>query len=316
MSQMSSESSQSTQKKVAHLLYCPFTGLGMYGGYRGKRWLRNRIKIFKQFVVPSLKTQTNQNYILWVSWRYEDRNNPLVQEFKTWLECEIPPVVFTYAGVCFWDDKYPDDVAFNRLIDSVHGSLGELLNYIGEAEEILMTIQPSDDCYDIHAVEEIQKTFRDNPDFQALGFKKGYVMNYLTKEIREWNPKTNPPFFTIRFPRKIFEDPRAHVEYTGPYKSHEYIGDKLKYATFNEQRGFIVGTHGENISTVFNHPFAGEKVNISVLKEFGLDNVSPLEIKISLRKIIMRKLPVGWQKKLRYLFGEKFFNKFYEFIRS
>ena len=37
--------------KFKHLIYCPFTGLGLYNGFRGNRWLKNRIKIFKEFVV-------------------------------------------------------------------------------------------------------------------------------------------------------------------------------------------------------------------------------------------------------------------------
>ena len=104
----------SVAPKITHFLYCPFTGLGLYGGHRGNRWLRNRIKIFKQFVVPSLLAQTNQNFVIWISWRFEDRGDPLVRELYEWLSLRFmmpdmkSRVVFTYAGVCFWDDKYSD----------------------------------------------------------------------------------------------------------------------------------------------------------------------------------------------------------------
>ena len=104
-------------KKITHFLYVPFSGLGLYGGYRGKRWLQNRIQVFKQFVVPSLLAQTSKNFSLWISWRHEDRYNPLVRELKEWLVLHLNyfPVIFTYSGVCFWDDKYPDDIARTRL---------------------------------------------------------------------------------------------------------------------------------------------------------------------------------------------------------
>ena len=102
-----------------------------------------------------------------------------------------------------------------------------------------------------------------------------------------------------------------------PCPSHEYykdvFGDKLGLI---EQRGFIVGTHGENISTHFNHPFKGETVSSDLLKQFGLEKVEPLKLKISLRKIFMRKLPHGWQRKLRYLFGERFYARIYDFLRA
>jgi len=307
-------------KKITHFLYTPFTGLGLYGGYRGSRWLRNRIKIFKQFVIPSLLSQTSKNFTLWISWRHEDRNNSQVKELKEYLDnIKEFKSVFTYCGVCFWDDKYPDNIARARLAEAVHGSLADLFEPIGVTDYVYMTIQPSDDCYHKEMVEQIQSAFEKMPDIQALGFKRGYMMNYQTKELAEYNPKTNPPFFTIKFPTPVFIEPFKHIDYTGPYKSHEYLGDKLKLGLI-EQRGFIVGCHGENISTHFNHPFKGATLETwlrdKVLEEFGLNKIQPLKLKLSIRKILMRKLPHGWQRKLRYLFGEKFYAIIYDFLRA
>ena len=306
------------QNKLVHFLYCPVTGLGLYQGMRGNRWLRNRITIFKQFVVPSLQAQTSQNFTLWVSWRYEDRSNSQVKELEAYLQ-GLFNVVFTYSGVCFWDDKYPDDVARTRLVDAVHGSLGVLIDVVGEAETVLMTIQPSDDCYCREFVERVQDAFEKNPGMEALGFKSGYVMDYTQKKLAEWNPTTIPPFSTIKFSRETFTHPLEHVDYTGPYKSHEYIADKLKFG-FMDKRGFLVGVHGENISTVFNHPFTGrhftEEETGVILKEFGLESAPILKLPISIRKKIMRKLPHKVQRKVRYIFGERFYALIYEFLRS
>ena len=280
---------------IRHFLYCPMTGLGLHGGSRGNIWLQNRIKIFKQFVIPSLKNQTNKDFILWVSWRWEDRRNLLVKELKLYLENIIEfQTVFTYSGVCFWDDKYPDEIACDRLLTSLHGSIGELLNVAREADYVLMTIQPSDDCYHRNAILGIQKIFECQPHLQAIGFRKGYIMDYLTKELAEYNPLTIPPFFTIKFPIKIFKDPFRHAEYSGPYKSHEYIAEKLKWGEIGE-RGFLVGTHGENISTVFNHPFKGRVIEgeekSKVLKDFNLYNTNCLKLEFSPKNWILKKMP-------------------------
>jgi hypothetical protein len=301
------------EKKVAHLLYCPFTGLGLYGGYRGNRWLRNRIKIFKQFVVPSLQAQTNKHFMLWISWRYEDRYNPQVRELREWLLNSGIKHIFTFTGCCFWDDKYSDEVAHDRLVDAIHGAVPEVFNAIGEAEEILMTIQPSDDCYHTGMVQQVQDAFKENAALQAVTYRKGYVMDYKARVIAEWNPTTNPPFYTIRFTREVFSDPMLHVAYAG-IKSHEYV-EALNLKRF-DNRGFLVGTHGENISTVFNHPFRGRYMDAGILSYFGLYKVPPLRIRTSLRKFIMRKLPHGWQRKLRYWLGERFAAKIYDFLRS
>src|SRR3990167_1754083 len=299
--------------RIKHYLYVPFTGLGLYQGFRGERWLRNRIKVFKQFVIPSLLNQTSKNFILWISFRYEEKDNAQVRELQRYMETiKEFQTVFTFSGCCFWDDKYPDAIANERLITAVHGAMGELMNYGHECDYVLMTIQPSDDTYHKGMVEEVQKIFREQEDIQAVAYQKGYIMDYTDRRLAEWNPKTNPPFFTIKFPHPIFIDPYQHVKYTGPYKSHEYVGDALKLFPIYE-RGFTVGVHGENISTIFNHPFAGSQfigdVRELILNKFGLDKVPPLKLNIGWRKKLMTKLPHGWRRKIRYWFGERFFNK-------
>lgn len=305
---------------IKHLLYMPMTGLGLYNGHRGNRWLKNRIKIFKQFVLPSLKAQTNKNFILWISGRREDKNDPLFTEFVQFLKTQVPTVA-TYSGVCFWDDKYPDEVAHERLVSALHGAMGEVINAIGECDDVLMTIQPSDDVYRTNFVEEIQWLFAQFKKHDCIGYQAGYVMDYLTGRVKEWNPKTTPPFYTIRFKREVFIDPFQHMKYTGPYKSHEYVKDFVK-ATYMNSRGFLVGTHSSNISTVFDHPYAGAEVSRVILKEFGLENVENLKLPKSIDTVIFKRLPYSVKRKLRYLAGEKksifrpVFSLVYNILRS
>lgn len=310
-----------TKSKTAFLAYVPFTGLGLYGGFRGNRWLRNRIKIFKQFVVASLVNQSDQDFTLWISWRPEERNNKYVKELAEWLRDETKlNYAFTFGGLCFWDDKYPDDLARNRLITSLHHSMPDLFDVIGQADEVVMLIQPSDDLYEKNAVKRIKEVLHNDRSIGAVTYQQGFHTNYLNKEVRDYNPTTNPPFFAIRFPKDVFIEPVKHINHTGPYKSHEYIGDKLKLHVL-QGRGFMVGSHSENISTHFNHPFSGRFAydgagREEILSQFGILDVPVLELPKSFRRDLMRKLPHDWQKKLRYVFGEKLFNLFYQFIRN
>lgn len=297
-------------------MYCPFTGLGNFGGFRGNKWLKNRIQIFKQFVVSSLQAQTCQNFTLWISWRYEEKSNRQVKELKEYLDDIGVRNVFTYAGVCFYDDKYEDSIARERLIMAIHGSMADLIGEIGEEDTVLMTIQPSDDCYRNDIVHDLQEDFA-TMDVEALGISRGYIMNYQTGEVKLYNPSTNPPFYTIKFDKETFIDPLKHVQYTslkkdvGKYKagtpipSHEYVGDALKYETTTE-RGFLVGTHGVNISTTFNIPFAGAKVKDVVLKDFGLYDIPTLKIKLPLKRRLYLSLPYRMQRKIRYWLTERF----------
>lgn len=306
------------------LVYTPFTGLGLYNGFRGNRWLRNRITIFKKYVIASLLNQTDRDFIHWISWREEERNNPYVKELHNWLS-KIPDYqfVFTYSGVCFWDDKYPDDIARERLSTAIHKAVQDLINLLPDNNDIIMLIQPSDDLYHKEAIQNIKLIFQTS-DLEAVSFTRGYICNYNTLETMEYNPTTNPPFYAIKFPRLTFIDSGKHLAYTSikkdvnqyktgtPIPSHEYVGDALKLGHFNV-RGFLVGTHGENISTHFNHPFGGDKVE-GILADFGV--YEPLKLPKSFKKWVMKKLPHKWQKKFRYWWGERLYNWFYNFIRS
>jgi len=299
--------------KPTILVCVPFTGLGLYGGFRGNRWLRNRIEVFKKFVVASLVAQTDKDFILWICWRKEEETNKYVIQLKEWLERNTSlRVVFTYTGIMFWDDKHTDEVARERLFFSLKGAMPTLVNILEEGD-VYWLLQPSDDCYSANTIASVRKAF-EGPEIQAVTYDNGYICNYNTLEVKEYNPTTNPPFFAIKFNKQVFLDPGKHLNYTGPYKSHEYIGEKLRLGHF-QGRGFLVGCHGENVSTHFNNPFGGEAVKLN-LANFGLQDVKPVKLPISVRKWLMRKLPYGWQRKLRYWFGELIYSRIYNWLRS
>ncbi len=251
------DTSSSPVSKI-HLAYVPFTGFGSYNGYRGDAWLTNRLRVFKSFVLPSLMNQDEQRFIVWFSWRPEDRKNPLVLDFKKFLNSVRGlSYVFTFHGPCIYDDKYPDEKARERLYKSLSQTLPELAPVVGEAEWVYLTIQPSDDLYSSEAFKTIQE--QEPEEKKAVGWKKGYVMDYTTKNIALYDPDTTPPFTTFVFPKQTFLDPQAHFDYIGPYESHEFVPDHFNYQEL-PGRAYCVGTHGSNISTVWEHPYKGPEL--------------------------------------------------------
>ena len=290
---------------MIHLLYCPLTGLGLRGGFRGNAWLKNRIRVFNEFVLPSLQNQTKQEFITWISCRPQERYNPIIQNFANNLSgIRGMTFVFTYEGLCFWDDKTPDKLEHARLLERLTRTLPELEPYIGKEEHVYMTIQPSDDMYLSTAIETIQSVpFEER---RSIGWVEGYIMNYATKEVAEYNPTTLPPFSTIMFPRETFLNPFAHFNYTGPYVSHEYVKVHTKFLAI-PGRGFVVGTHGENISTTFNHPYKGRiltpEERDDVLIKTGTFFSDPVVINKGLRlkaRQVLNRIP--FQSNLRELY--------------
>lgn len=124
----------------------PFTGLGLFNGYRGDEWLKNRLEIFNEYVLPSLLNQ--KDFYLWICWRPEEKTNPIVREFQKTLEgINNLSVIHTFGGIPFYDDKYAEETAQERLLKTLKMSLPELKNIVGDADEVTVQIQPSDDMY-------------------------------------------------------------------------------------------------------------------------------------------------------------------------
>lgn len=274
-------------KNYIHFLYVPFTGLGLHNGYRGDSWLANRIAIFKEYTLKSILNQTNQNFVVWISWRAEEKTNPQVKDLEEYIKGKGLKAVFTFGGVCFWDDKYKNDKLFDRL----KATLPDLKDYCEGRDWVLMTIYPSDDMYS----KEMARTMQAKPMVEgaAYGYRNGYMLNIATGEISEYSPKTSPPFYTIIFPKEKFVNPYLHYGYTGPYKSHEYIPTIFKFEKL-DSRSYCVGVHGENISTAWKHPYQGAIVDNLVKRDFGVSDSARLKFKAKGRlffRQIFNKLP-------------------------
>src|ERR1700751_3205409 len=112
---------------MTHIVMIPWTGLGLFKGYRGDAWLKNRIFVFNRFVLPSLLAQTNKNFLLWFCFRAEEKKNEIVQSFITSLNnIRGIRIAVTYHGIPFYDDKYEDSLARYRLLRTLQQSLPQL----------------------------------------------------------------------------------------------------------------------------------------------------------------------------------------------
>ena len=281
-----------------HLILIPFTGVGIFGGFRGQEWFAKRIEIFKQYTLKSLLNQTNKNFVTWISFRSQERNNPLVQELDVYLNALDFPFIFTFDGLMYADDRFfprfEDRIPFikktlkgfwrARKIDwfalwdvcrdknanlkkRLANSLNVLRPIFARTDFIYLTRIDSDDMFHKDVVKELQKI---KPQHKAITIPKGYVYNRITRELSEWSPTTNPPFHTIIFPYEVFFDAQKYLEYMGGYRTHE---DVVRLYDFVRLKGrkYCVLTHSYHISTTYNHRFRGNVVkNKKILREFGL----------------------------------------------
>lgn len=273
-------------KDILHLMMVPFTGLGLCGGYRGDKWFAYRIEIFKKYSLKALLNQTEKNFVLWLCFREQERNNPLTKELFDYLNKTGLKFIFTFGGIPIWDDKYKND----NLLERLKIILPQLKDVYNGERYIYETCQPSDDLYYFKEVEEIQ--VQEYKKRGILTHGKGYVFNNKTQRLAEWNPTTiNPPFYTIMYPAGVFFDPKLHFDYMRNSKSHEdviWIFNQIKMPNYR----YCVLIHGNQISTTWYHPYREGKFTWEqgkhIMKEyFGIDIDKPSAIKYGFAEIKM-----------------------------
>lgn len=229
------------------IVSCPFTGLGLFNGYRGDEWFKRRIELYNKYTLQSLKKQTNQDFIIWLQFRKEEKENPLVKDIDI-----SHKTVMTFGGICIWDDRKENEEEglLERLSESLT-SFKEIVN-----EPVRLVNLASDDMYS----EEVLQSVAEEP-FQhgvALTHRKGYV--YSTDDrLAEWNPTTHPPFHTIMYDKEVFLDPQKHFDFIKGYKSHEFVPEVFRERKMPDRR-FMVLTHNANISTQWSHPFRQNEI--------------------------------------------------------
>lgn len=293
--------------KITHFVYCPFTDVGITQVYRNDKWLKYRIGIFKQYTLNSLVQQTVKNFVLWLSFRPEEYNNPQIIELESYLKTIRLNCIMTFDGLMYWDDKFSKDpisrlknVArvgrkcwrtkdfsnfFNdakqvfkdkngTLEKRLESSLGVLKQYFYDTDYVYVTRIDSDDMFKNTVIEILQASMSPT---ECLIFNKGFIYNKDTKELAEWNPKTNPPFHTIVFTKDVFFDAKKYLEYYGEWKSHEDTPKVFTYTRLPDYHYCVLAHSTTNqISTNFSHPFKkdikiNEEEKKTILKSFGIE---------------------------------------------
>lgn len=290
--------------KTLHLVYCPFRGVGL--DQRNDEWFKERIEIFKNYTLKSLINQTNKDFTIWCSFRPEDEHNYLTQNLFLDIKEQHERVIFTYDGLMYHDDKFGGTLV-NKLYNTarilrrawrnkelpanplnlfkdknktlsqrLENSLNTLKEKLGtNYETVLLTRIDSDDMFHKDALWHIRNVYENTVvKPEAITMSGGYIYNQDTKELAEYNPKTNPPFHTLCMAVDVFSFPERHLAFYGNYKSHEDVRREF-YSTQIVERLYCVTTHSpkNHISTIWNHPFRGRIVSndiLKILKDFGI----------------------------------------------
>lgn len=236
----------------------PFTGLGLFNGYRGDDWFKRRIELYNKYTAKCLAKQTNQDFIIWMQFRPEEKDNPLIKEIDV-----SHKTIMTFGGICIWDDRKQNEE--QGLRDRLKATLPELSSIINK-EDVRLINLASDDMYSEEVVDSVQNALWSPRT--ALTHQYGYIY-HISGRLAEWNPTTNPPFYTLMYPNADFLDPELHYKFLEGFHSHEDIVKVFNPVRMPDRR-YLVLTHDANISTAFSHPFRQNEIYSETAKNIIL----------------------------------------------
>lgn len=210
------------------------------------------------------------------------------------------PTIMTYDGLMYWDDKFskgfvnrgmnaariirdcyrakeykllipslfrlfkdPNKTLLRRIEKSTH-ELKKILDF-QDANYIYVTRIDSDDMFHKEAVAEIQRIM---PFEGALVYNKGYVYDLKSGKMATWEPKNNPPFYTIIFLGSKFFNPLEHLRLYKDFQSHEDVPRVFTPSKPLPDFRYCVLVHSQHISTSFSHAFKGEEVDSKLINDF------------------------------------------------
>ncbi|MHA1854061.1 MAG: hypothetical protein ACTSUF_11235 [Candidatus Heimdallarchaeaceae archaeon] len=256
-------------KKINHLIYIPFTGLGIKD-YKGDNWFKYRADIFRDYVIKSLKAQTTKDFTVWISFRKEEENNPVTKQIEQDLKDAKLKYILTFDGVMMYDDR---GVHHNiDLEERMTESLATLKEKLEPAEWIYKTDLGSDDMFHKEALEEIQKV--EPKEKGATYYFSGYIIDMVKNRIAEWNRNSSCSKYTVIYPSDAFFDTSKHLEYVKGLNSHELLPEIFDATKLPDGR-YMCGVHRGNISTTWDNKFRGRVFNDiekkEILNNFGLN---------------------------------------------
>lgn len=254
-------------KPITHFIYIPFTGLGS-PDYRGDDWFANRARVFRDYTLVSLANQTCKDFIIWISFRPEDKGSKTVEFIENCIKKTGLNYIFTFDGIAMYDDR---GTFHNKDFKSRLERTVEALKPYVESNWVFRTDCGSDDMLVSNAIEEIQ---REEPRINgATYYLNGYIVNAQTGQVADWLRDSSCSKFTLMFSRDQFLNIDEHYKHIVDLESHEFVPLKYDASRLPDGR-YACTVHGYNISTTWNNSYRGDEYfgedKNNILKLFGL----------------------------------------------
>lgn len=228
------------KKIIIHII---FNNAGFLKNELTKEWIDYRMDIFMRYTFKSLINQTNQNFIVLISYR-KDTKDIILSSLSKY-------------------PKLPSNIIFT---DNVSKHIKE--NIVGYDKLYLSRID-SDDMYHPTFIQQIMDVEVDT-NTKCIINQDGYIYDIETDKMAQWHHES-PPFFTLIYNTdEYLKGMRYNLKSGHPgaiYLEHKIL----------KCRNFIVIAHGKNTLTKFNSTFTKKMLDDDsknmVLDEFNINKI-------------------------------------------
>lgn len=217
------------------------------GGFKGQDWFERRHKIFRELTLKSLANQTDKDFLIWLQFRPEEKNNPVTEKIENEIKKSGLKYILTFDGPIMMEDQATWH-NFN-LIERAERSLKQL-EPIDEDYVVEFSLD-SDDMVHKRMVELLKS--KEMKEHGAFYMKKGFMYS-VDGKMADWENPHSMSLYAIVYPTDVFLDATQHFMHQNGLDSHEQI-PKLFDAELLPDGMFCCPYHALNISTVWDHPF-------------------------------------------------------------
>lgn len=197
------------------------------------KWVKDRIKLFNQFTLPSLLNQTFQDFRIFLI--CGNKHKAYTSKLKWNKRIEL-----CYGkgeeGTITTDPGYPKPGLKIEEFSKIN------------TDYIAITRLDSDDVFHCNAMADVRDNVIMTDERRCLIFKKYLLWNTVNRYLYPVHHKKSPPFITHIFPKAIYKKYSKFAEQH--FLSHRFAGGKLSETVELPADRVCVVNHEGNISRI------------------------------------------------------------------
>lgn len=206
-----------------------------------EEWIEQRIAIFMNYTLQSLKAQTNQNFVALI--KYHDKTKSLIEK-----------TLSKYRPL-------PDNIQFV----SQNKYESKIIEYIKGYDYLYLVRLDCDDMYHKTFIQQLFD-YRPNINTKVLVNQKGYVYDSILKGLSKTEIKS-PPFYTLIYKVSDYLDGKRYKMPGG----HPYA-IKLPHEIL-KKRNYVIVVHSNNTSQNTSSAFKRAKEHQKILDKDKIQNI-------------------------------------------